>query len=124
MNTYRKDSATPVGDPARRRAADHPERRRQLAGTALAVGCLLIALTVFVLPAGAAQARPAAGQPGYSMMMNRQTSECLDVWGASQNHAATVGVWRCVGADNQQWRLEWIGAEYYQNPGPALRQVP
>ena len=28
------------------------------------------------------------------------------MWGASPSHAANVGVWRCVGADNQLWRLE------------------
>ncbi|HKS44201.1 MAG TPA: RICIN domain-containing protein [Amycolatopsis sp.] len=52
--------------------------------------------------------------PGYYQVINRQTGECLDVWGAATNHAATVGVWRCVGADNQQWKPVYTGDGFYE----------
>ena len=46
--------------------------------------------------------------------MNHQTGECLDVGGASTAHAADVGVWRCVQADNQLWRFQYVGNGFYQ----------
>jgi Ricin-type beta-trefoil lectin domain len=52
--------------------------------------------------------------PGYVQVVNHQTEECLDVWGASTAHAANVGVWRCIGAENQQWRFEDLGNGFYR----------
>jgi hypothetical protein len=54
----------------------------------------------------AAQAR---AEPAYYQVVNGWNDQCLDVWGAATEHAANVGTWRCVGADNQLWYREPAG---------------
>ena len=78
------------------------------------VRALLTALAAFVLLLALGPQAQASVSPGYYQVVNHQTGECLDVWGASTGHAANVGVWRCVGADNQQWRLQYVGDGFYQ----------
>lgn len=75
---------------------------------------LLVAVLAALGVVGGATTAQASTAPGYYLLMNRQTAECLDVWGAATNHAATVGVWRCVGADNQQWKPVYVGEGYYE----------
>jgi hypothetical protein len=88
--------------------------RTVLLGALVAAASLVLALAVGTPSASAAPASALGSQAGYHQQMNRQTSECLDVTGAATYHAASVGVWRCVGADNQQWRFEYLGGGYYQ----------
>jgi hypothetical protein len=54
----------------------------------------------------------ARAEPAYQQIVNRYSDQCLDVWGASTEHAANVGVWRCVGADNQLWYFQEAGTFY------------
>jgi hypothetical protein len=77
----------------------------------------LLFLTVFGLMALAIilpSASQASIEPSYLQVVNRQDNSCLDVTGASLAHAAKVGVWRCVGADNQQWRPEYVSDGFYR----------
>ena len=92
---------TPAAALGRRR----PRRGLRALLTAIAAAVLLLTL--------GPQAQ-AGVVPGYYQVVNHQTGECLDVWGASTAHAANVGVWPCVGADNQQWRLQSVGDGFYQ----------
>jgi hypothetical protein len=71
------------------------------------------ALAVLGLVVGATAAH-ASTEPGYYQVINHQTGECLDVWDAATDHAAPVGVWRCVGADNQQWAPVYLDDGYYE----------
>ncbi|HET9649555.1 MAG TPA: RICIN domain-containing protein [Microlunatus sp.] len=75
---------------------------------------VLTALAALVLLLGLGSQAQASVGPGYYQVVNHQTGECLDVWGASTAHGANVGVWRCVGADNQLWRLQYVGDGFYQ----------
>ena len=78
-------------------------RRRNLPTMA----CLAIATIIsgWAFPTAA----QASAESAYYQVVNGLTDECLDVWGASTQHAANVGVWRCVGADNQLWHKEFAG---------------
>jgi hypothetical protein len=72
------------------------------------MACLVLLATVisgWAFPSAA----QASDEPAYYQIVNRYSDECLDVWGASTQHAANVGVWRCVGADNQLWYKEFAG---------------
>ena len=106
-------AAAAAADPARTSSTPRatrigPHRTRQ------GVRALLTALAALGLLLGFGAQAQAGVVPGYYQVVNHQTGECLDVWGASTAHAANVGVWRCVGADNQQWRLQYVGDGFYQ----------
>ncbi|GAA3629198.1 RICIN domain-containing protein [Microlunatus ginsengisoli] len=86
--------------PVQAEPGDH--RRTRTAARALLTTIAAIMLLLAVGP----QAQAVVVPDDYYQVVNHQTGECLDVWGASPAHAANVGVWRCVGADNQLWHLE------------------
>jgi hypothetical protein len=52
-----------------------------------------------------ASATPASATvlSGRHQLMNRESSECLDVTGAAGWNGAEVKIWRCVGQANQKW---------------------
>ncbi|GAA0915673.1 hypothetical protein Vau01_099360 [Virgisporangium aurantiacum] len=74
----------------------------------LIMACLAL-LTAAIGGLALPTAAQASDEPAYYQIVNRYSDECLDVWGASTQHAANVGVWRCVGADNQLWYKESAG---------------
>lgn len=49
---------------------------------------------------------------------NKKSGKCLTVYRASKANNATVNQYRCVGAANQRWNMEWTGGVSY-----ALRNV-
>ncbi|MDJ1137505.1 RICIN domain-containing protein [Streptomyces iconiensis] len=56
-------------------------------------------------------------------VINRHSGKCLTVRGASTANTAIVNQYRCVGAKNQQWRLEPGGGTSPTVTGTVLRNV-
>jgi hypothetical protein len=52
---------------------------------------------------------PAAGAPGFFNIVSRQSSQCLDVVGASTAAGAAVQQFGCANGLNQQWSVTRLG---------------
>jgi hypothetical protein len=76
---------------------------------------LIIAFLALLATVLGGVAFPAAAQAKatttYYQIVNRQTDECLDVWGGATQHAANVGVATCVGADHELWYLQYAASD-------------
>jgi hypothetical protein len=64
---------------------------------------------------------PNAPVPPTNALLQSFTSQCLDVWGASQSDGTQVTQYTCHGQTNQRWTLTSSGAmQVYNSPAKCL----
>ncbi|SDL30129.1 RICIN domain-containing protein [Nonomuraea jiangxiensis] len=72
---------------------------------------------MLALFATATPAQAAVPLGGTVQIKNKATGNCLDVIGGLTHNGTWAGHYPCSGADNQKWRIEYVGTDTFQECG-------